>query len=44
LQSLQKDDMTCSNISNPTSEEFISDVYIKKQKYYENFDCEALDE
>ena len=29
---------------NPTSEELISEVCLNKQKDYENFDSEALDE
>jgi hypothetical protein len=36
--------MTCSKTANPTSEELISEVFFNKQKDYENFDSEALDE
>lgn len=36
--------MTCSKTANPTSEELISEVNFNKQKEYENFDSEALDE
>jgi hypothetical protein len=36
--------MTCSKTANPTSEELISEICLNKQKDYENFDSEALDE